>query len=169
VHCTKVFAGKKPIRLPGDPSRIERYGAFNRGEATFHTRGGDLPLAVALARQLKADAENGRTAYANTVYLATISKGTVTKIKPVADIDENAVLQASFAGRALEGTIGVRTRQGDYAFFEPLVVVADKGDAEWDAKLREVIGAMRADGTISKFSEKWYGRDYSQMTVSTAK
>ncbi|MDG5808594.1 hypothetical protein P9869_39320 [Streptomyces ossamyceticus] len=115
VHCTKLFAGKKPIRLPGDPSRIQRYGAFNRGEATFHTRGGDLPLAVAVAKQLKADAENGRTAYANTIYLATISKGTVTKIKPVADIDENAVLQAAFAGRVMEGTIGVRTRQGDYA------------------------------------------------------
>ncbi|MDX2683175.1 hypothetical protein [Streptomyces soliscabiei] len=115
VHCTQLFAGKNPIRPPRDPSRTQRYGALKRGGTTFHTRGGDLPLAAALARQLKADAEKGRTAYANTIYLATISKGTVTKIKPVADIQENAVLRAAFAGRAMEGTIGVRTRQGDYA------------------------------------------------------
>jgi polar amino acid transport system substrate-binding protein len=70
---------------------------------------------------------------------------------------------------AIKNGYPVKVLPGDYAFFEPLVVVADKGDAEWNAKLKEVIGAMRADGTISKFSEKWYGRDYSQMTVSTAK
>lgn len=70
---------------------------------------------------------------------------------------------------AIKNGYPVKVLEGDYAFFEPLVVVADKGDAEWDAKLKEIIGAMRADGTISKFSEKWYGRDYSQMTVSTAK
>lgn len=114
VHCTKPFPGKKPIRLPGDPSRTQRYGALKRGGTMFHTRGGDLSLAAAVARQLEADADKGRTAYANTIYLATISQGTVTKIKPVADIEENAVLRAAFAGRAMEGTIGVRTRQGDY-------------------------------------------------------
>ncbi|MBP5872735.1 hypothetical protein QBB33_40920 [Streptomyces scabiei] len=115
VHCTKPFPGTKPIRLPADPSGTQRYGALKRHGTKFHTRGGDLPLAAAVARQLTADVEDGRTAYANTIYLATISKGTVTTIKPVADIDENAVLQAAFAGRAMEGTIGVRTRQGDYA------------------------------------------------------
>jgi hypothetical protein len=115
VHCTKLFPGTKPIRLPGDPSGTQRYGALQRNGTKFHTRGGDLPLATAVTKKLKADAEDGRTAYANTIYLATLSKGTVTKIKPVAGIDENAVLQAAFAGRAMEGTIGVRTRQGDYA------------------------------------------------------
>ncbi|MDX3524298.1 hypothetical protein [Streptomyces scabiei] len=115
VHCTKLFPGKKPIRLPDDPSRTQRFGALKRGGTTFHTRGGDLPLAAAVAKHLAAGAAKGRTAYASTIYLATISKGTVTKIKPIADIEENAVLRAVFAGRAMEGTIGVRTRQGDYS------------------------------------------------------
>lgn len=70
---------------------------------------------------------------------------------------------------AIKNGYPVKVLEGDYAFFEPLVVVADKGDAEWDDRLKEIIGTMRADGTISKFSQKWYGRDYSQMTVSTAK
>ncbi|MFE7766274.1 hypothetical protein [Streptomyces sp. NPDC057438] len=115
VHCTRLFPGKKPIRLPNDPSGTQRFGALKRGGTTFHTRGGDLPLAAAVAKLMKADADDGRTAYTNTIYLATISQATVTKIRPVADIDENAVLQSAFADRAMEGTIGVRTRQGDYA------------------------------------------------------
>ncbi len=122
VHCTELFAGKKPIRLPSDPSRTQRYGAIKRDGSKFHTRSGDLPLSAAVTKQLEAEAEahhgigdKNRAAYANTIYLATISKGTVTRIKPVADIKENAVLRAAFAGRAMEGTISVRTRKGDYA------------------------------------------------------
>ncbi|WP_159056224.1 hypothetical protein [Streptomyces sp. DSM 15324] len=121
VHCTELFAGKKPIRLPGDPSRTQRYGAIKRDGSKFHTRGGDLPLSAAVTKQLEAAAagrgmaDKSRTAYANTIYLAVVSRGTVTRIEPVADIEENAVLRAAFAGRAMEGTIGVRTRQGDYA------------------------------------------------------
>ncbi|MGW2892827.1 hypothetical protein ACWDDN_47560 [Streptomyces griseoruber] len=122
VHCTELFAGKNPIRLPSDPSRTQRYGAVKRDGSKFHTRGGDLPLSAAVTKQLEAAAADGRgmadksrTAYANTIYLAVVSRGTVTRIEPVADIEENAVLRAAFAGRAMEGTIGVRTRQGDYA------------------------------------------------------
>ncbi|MEU5200211.1 hypothetical protein AB0G86_40245 [Streptomyces scabiei] len=119
VHCTELFAGKKPIRLPSDPSRTQRYGAIKRDGSKFHTRSGDLPLSAAVTKQLEAAAGHGRadknrTAYANTIYLATVSRGTVTRIEPVADIEENAVLRAAFAGRAMEGTISVRTRQGDY-------------------------------------------------------
>ncbi|MFJ9707273.1 hypothetical protein [Streptomyces sp. NPDC101234] len=122
VHCTKLFPGTKPVRLPGDPSRTQRYGAVERGVPTFHTRGSDLPLTAAVTRRLEAEANGGRTDYANTIYLATVSKGKVTEIKPVANIEENAVLRAVFGGRAMEGTIGVRTRQGDYSFTAALPV-----------------------------------------------
>lgn len=50
---------------------------------------------------------------------------------------------------------------GTPAFFEPLSVAIDKGDAEFDAKIAEIVAAMHADGTLSDMSIKWYGIDYS--------
>ncbi|GGR91615.1 hypothetical protein GCM10010269_33420 [Streptomyces humidus] len=145
VHCTEPFAGKKPIRLPSDPSRTQRYGAVKGGGSKFHTRGGDLPLSAAVARQLEADIENRRRAYANTIYLAVISQGAVTKIKPVADIEENAVLRAAFAGRAMEGAIGVRTRQGDYSLRETLPVRIEFAKSPVHGKLTgRITNATRA-------------------------
>lgn len=80
--CTSLFLGKKPIRLPGDPSRTQRYRALNRGGEAFHTLVGDLRLTAAIAEQLRKSAAPGRAAYANTICLATISRGAVTKLKP---------------------------------------------------------------------------------------
>ncbi|MGQ2903609.1 MAG: transporter substrate-binding domain-containing protein [Neoaquamicrobium sediminum] len=48
---------------------------------------------------------------------------------------------------------------GEPAFYEPLSVATDKGDAEFDAKIAEVVGAMHEDGTLTALSEKWYGVD----------
>jgi polar amino acid transport system substrate-binding protein len=62
---------------------------------------------------------------------------------------------------AIKNGYPVKILPGDYAFKEPLVVVADKGDAEWTAKLGEIIKAMKADGTLSTLTKKWYGQDYS--------
>ena len=50
---------------------------------------------------------------------------------------------------------------GKPAFYEPLAVAVDKGDPEWADKIKGLIEAMRADGTLSKLSKKWYGVDYS--------
>lgn len=51
---------------------------------------------------------------------------------------------------------------GEPAFFEPLAVATDKGDAEFDAKLTEIINAMHEDGTLTALSEKWFGVDYTK-------
>lgn len=48
---------------------------------------------------------------------------------------------------------------GDPLFLEPLSVAIDKGDAEWGAKLAEVVAEMHADGTLPQMSDKWYGAD----------
>ena len=48
---------------------------------------------------------------------------------------------------------------GKPAFYEPLSVATDKGDPEFDAKIAEIVAEMRADGTLKKLSEKWYGAD----------
>lgn len=122
VHCTKLFSGAKPIRLPGDPSRTQRYGALKRGGGKFHTRAGDLPFSAAVARQLNMRVRGGGPAYASTIYLATISNGTVVAVKSVISVDENALLRAVFAGRVMEGTIGTHTGSGDYTTDKTLPV-----------------------------------------------
>lgn len=51
---------------------------------------------------------------------------------------------------------------GEPLFLEPLSVATDKGDAEFNARIAEIVAAMRADGTLSALSEKWYGVDLTQ-------
>lgn len=51
-------------------------------------------------------------------------------------------------------------------FLEPLAVATDKGDAEWDAKLKEIVEAMHADGTLSELSAKWYGADITKPAAT---
>lgn len=52
---------------------------------------------------------------------------------------------------------------GDPVFYEPLAVAVDKGDAEFTAKVAEIVKAMHADGTLSKLSQTWYGADLSTV------
>ncbi|WP_374646790.1 transporter substrate-binding domain-containing protein [Tabrizicola sp.] len=63
---------------------------------------------------------------------------------------------------AIKNGYPIKVLPGDYAFQEPLAIVADKGDAEWTAKVGETIAAMKADGTLSQLTTKWYGKDYSE-------
>ncbi len=50
---------------------------------------------------------------------------------------------------------------GDPVFYEPLALAIDLGDAEFNDKLAGLLAEMKADGTLSALSEKWYGIDYS--------
>jgi len=69
---------------------------------------------------------------------------------------EQTVLHAIRAGYPL------RVLPDGYAFREPLTVVTDKGDTAWTARIRAIIGAMRADGALRAITLKWYGKDYSR-------
>ena len=69
---------------------------------------------------------------------------------------EQTVLHAIRAGYPL------RVLPDGYAFREPLTVVTDKGDPGWTARIRAIIAAMRADGTLRAITLKWYGKDYSR-------
>jgi polar amino acid transport system substrate-binding protein len=62
---------------------------------------------------------------------------------------------------AIKNGYPLRIIQGEYAFREPLVVIAEKGDPEWTAKVGEIIKSMKADGTLGALTKKWYGADYS--------
>ncbi|MGJ7037063.1 polar amino acid transport system substrate-binding protein [Shinella sp. BE166] len=50
---------------------------------------------------------------------------------------------------------------GKPVFFEPLAVAVEHGDKELSEKIAEAVDAIRADGTLSKLSVKWYGVDYT--------
>ena len=62
---------------------------------------------------------------------------------------------------AIKNGYPIKVVPGDYAFQEPLVVVADKGDPEWTEKVAGVIVEMQTDGTLTALTTKWYGKDYS--------
>lgn len=50
---------------------------------------------------------------------------------------------------------------GEPVFYEPLAVTIDLGDQEFNDKLKEMVTAMREDGTLTELSTKWYGVDYA--------
>ncbi len=51
---------------------------------------------------------------------------------------------------------------GEPAFFEPLAVAIDKGDAEFAAELARIVAEMHEDGTLTRLSMKWYGVDLTK-------
>ncbi|MER9331919.1 transporter substrate-binding domain-containing protein [Mesorhizobium sp. M0152] len=65
------------------------------------------------------------------------------------------------AQNAIKNGYPLRILEGGYAFREPLVVIAEKGDADWNAKVGGIIDEMKKDGTLAKLTTKWYGKDYS--------
>jgi polar amino acid transport system substrate-binding protein len=44
-------------------------------------------------------------------------------------------------------------------FAEPSVVATEKGDPDWDRVVAQTIDALRANGTLAKISQKWFGTD----------
>lgn len=46
-----------------------------------------------------------------------------------------------------------------FLFFEPIAVATAMGDREFDVKIAEAMEDMRADGTLSTLSSKWFGVD----------
>ena len=65
------------------------------------------------------------------------------------------------AMNAIKNGYPVKTLEGEYAFREPLVVIAEKVDPEWTAKVGGIVEEMKKDGTLGKLTTKWYGKDYS--------
>ncbi|MCJ8055002.1 transporter substrate-binding domain-containing protein [Shinella curvata] len=65
------------------------------------------------------------------------------------------------AMNAIKNGYPVRALEGEYAFREPLVVIAEKVDPEWTAKVGGIVEDMKKDGTLGQLTTKWYGKDYS--------
>lgn len=54
---------------------------------------------------------------------------------------------------------------GDSLYGELIWVAVDKGDPEWQAKIKEIFKAMEADGTLKAISEKWVGKDITSKQM----
>ena len=65
------------------------------------------------------------------------------------------------AMNAIKNGYPVKALEGEYAFREPLVVIAEKVDPEWTAKVGGIVEEMKKDGTLGQLTTKWYGKDYS--------
>lgn len=51
---------------------------------------------------------------------------------------------------------------GPVLYGEPNAVATDKGDPDWDRTVIRVFGELRADGTMAKISQKWFGQDITR-------
>lgn len=54
---------------------------------------------------------------------------------------------------------------GDPLYGEPIWVAVEKGDPEWQAKIKELFKEMEADGTLKAISEKWVGADITSKQM----
>jgi polar amino acid transport system substrate-binding protein len=75
------------------------------------------------------------------------------------------IAEKQTAENAIKHGYPVRIIPNDTAFLEPVAIVTDKGDPEFDKKIASVIADMKKDGTLKGISEKWYGADYTQATA----
>jgi polar amino acid transport system substrate-binding protein len=51
---------------------------------------------------------------------------------------------------------------GQPLYTEPNWIAVDKGDQEWQQKIRAIIGDLKADGTLTRISMKWLGEDVTR-------
>ena len=51
---------------------------------------------------------------------------------------------------------------GQPLYLEPNWVAVDKGDPQWQQKIRTVIAALKTDGTLARISQKWLGEDVTR-------
>ena len=52
----------------------------------------------------------------------------------------------------------IRIVQG-FLFFEPVAVAVDRGDTAFAKAIADAVRSLRADGTLTQLSEKWFGID----------
>lgn len=53
--------------------------------------------------------------------------------------------------------------EGKPAYYEPLAIATDKGDADFNSALTKIVADMKADGTLKQLSEKWYDADLTAV------
>ena len=115
----------------------------------------DLTLDAAGAPSFTYEFKAGEVkSYANsTTAFDDLRLGDGTRLDAVVS-SLPSILDAEKAGYPIK-------QLGKPVFFEPLAVAIEHGDKELGEKIAEAVEAMKADGTLSKLSVKWYGVDYT--------
>ena len=132
------------------------------GEATTYLEWVEGTLELAAPNRIVQDAPEGMTAHAleTDANCAEAMRSGQTEVGQIF-VTADPVIESAIA----EDTPIVRV--GDPIFYEALSIAFDKNGPERAALLAEVdriVGEMHADGTLSEFSEQWYGTDYSEAT-----
>jgi polar amino acid transport system substrate-binding protein len=68
------------------------------------------------------------------------------------------VTSLGIAEHDIQAGAPLRIVQG-FLFFEPVAVAIDKGDPAFAKIISETVRSLRADGTLTNLSEKWFGID----------
>ena len=81
------------------------------------------------------------------------------------ELDAVLLAQPSVEGAIAEG-FAIRVLEKPI-FYEPLALAIEKGDPEFSAELAKIVEDMLADGTLSRLSKQWLGRDYTKkLTIA---
>ena len=80
-------------------------------------------------------------------------------VKALVDKRVDAIVTSlGLAENDIESGAPLRIVRG-FLFFEPVAVAVDKGDPAFAKTIGDTVRALRADGTLTKLSEKWFGID----------
>lgn len=71
---------------------------------------------------------------------------------------DGLIQSLSVVAEAIERGMPIK-QLGDPVFYEPLGIATDKGDAELNEKIAEIVTQMRDDGTLAALSVEWHGVD----------
>ncbi len=58
-----------------------------------------------------------------------------------------------------------RFRIATELYAEPNWVATDKGDTAWNKTVADTINALRADGTLARISQRWFGQDITRAPL----
>jgi hypothetical protein len=135
--CTALFDGETGLKLP--PGGAEHpYGSQSRAGSFITAEGKKIPMK----RPPVVPGGAFDTAYANMVYLATVTDGKVTSVAPVLRVTENAILTHVFGSKVLSGTISERRTDGTYDFENVLpVAIALDSQAHGNALAGQIVNA----------------------------
>lgn len=80
-------------------------------------------------------------------------------VKALIDKKVDAIVTSlALAEHDIDAGLPIRIVPG-FLFFEPVAVAIDKSDPGFGQKIDDAVRALRADGTLTKLSEKWFGID----------
>ena len=80
-------------------------------------------------------------------------------VKALVDRKVDAIVTSlALAEADIKNGMPIRIVRG-FLFFEPVAVAVDRGDPAFAKAVGDAVRALRADGTLTQLSEKWFGID----------